>query len=376
MEKRIPLATPTMCGKEKEYVDNAFASNWIAPLGYHVDQFEREIAAYVGMKDAAALSSGTAGIHLALNLCKVGRDDVVFVSDLTFIATSNPIIYQGARPVLIDSNEATMNMDVDSLALAFKKYPPVKALIVVNLYGQSADMDKIVALCSEHNVPLIEDAAESLGATYKGKKSGTFGKYGVFSFNGNKIITTSGGGMVVSDDVEMIRKIRFLATQARDQAPWYQHTELGYNYRLSNVCAAIGRGQFTVLEERIRQKKAIYDRYVKGFKDVKDIYMMPIASYGMPNYWLSVVLIRPDVVIKPMDVIKHLADNNVESRPIWKPMHMQPLYSEYDFITASRTGAMSEDIFNRGLCLPSDVKMSEEEQDYVIKLVKEMFEKK
>jgi len=373
MEKRIPLATPTMCGKEKEYVDDAFASNWIAPLGYHVDQFEREIAAYVGMKDAAALSSGTAGIHLALNLCKVGRDDLVFVSDLTFIATSNPIIYQGGKPVLIDSNEATMNMDADSLALAFKKYPSVKAVLVANLYGQPADMDRIVALCNEHNVPLIEDAAESLGATYKGRKSGTFGKFGIFSFNGNKIITTSGGGMVVSDDVDMIKKVRFLATQARDPAPWYQHTEMGYNYRLSNICAAIGRGQLTVLDERVRQKKAIYERYARGFKGVKGIYMMPIASYGQPNYWLSIMLIKPGMAIKPMDVIKHLADNNVESRPIWKPMHMQPLYAPYAFVTASKAGPMSEDIFNRGLCLPSDVKMTAEEQEYVIGLVKEMF---
>ena len=369
MNKRIYLASPHMCGKEQEYVNEVFASNWVAPLGPQVDAFEQEIASYVGARSAAALSSGTAAIHLALIALGVGEGDTVFCSDLTFAASCNPILYQKATPVFIDSEPDSFNMSPAALEKAFRKHKP-KAVIVVDLYGQSADMDPIVEICDYYNVPIIEDAAESLGATYRGKKSGTFGKFGVYSFNGNKIITTSGGGMLVSDDEEAIRKVRFWATQARDPARHYQHSELGYNYRMSNVCAGIGRGQLTVLEERIRQKKAIYHTYQEAFADIAAIRMMPVRDYGEPNYWLSVMTIDPSSPVKPLDIIVALEEANIESRPVWKPMHLQPLYAGYAFYSHHDEGSVSEDIFKHGVCLPSDTKMTREDMDRIIGIVR------
>lgn len=375
MNKRIYLASPHMCGKEKEYVEEAFETNWIAPLGPHVNAFEKEVAEYVGTSSAAALSSGTAAIHLALIALGIGEGDIVFCSSLTFAASCNPIIYQNATPVFIDSEPESFNMSPVALEKAFKKYTP-KAVIVVNLYGQSADMDKIKAICARHNVPIIEDAAESLGATYKGKMSGTFGKFGVYSFNGNKIITTSGGGMLVSNDDEAIKKVRFWATQARDEARHYQHSELGYNYRMSNVCAGIGRGQMTVLEERIVQKKAIYNRYKEAFDDIEEIQMAPVCDYGEPNYWLSVMTINPSSKVKPLDVMIALEEDNIESRPIWKPMRLQPYYEKYPFYSHNDGDiSVAEDIFNRGVCLPSDTKMTDEDMDRVIGIIKKLWNK-
>jgi dTDP-4-amino-4,6-dideoxygalactose transaminase len=375
MNKRIYLASPHMCGKEQEYVNEAFETNWIAPLGPHVNAFEKEIANYVGVKSAAALSSGTAGIHLALISLGIGEGDVVFCSSLTFSASCNPIIYQKATPVFIDSEPDSFNMSPIALEKAFKEHKP-KAVIVVHLYGQSANMDKIKEICERHNVPIIEDAAESLGATYKGKMTGTFGKFGIYSFNGNKIITTSGGGMVVSDDEEAIEKIRFWATQARDPARHYQHSELGFNYRMSNVCAGIGRGQLTVLEKRIEQKKAIYNRYKEAFADIDEIEMMHICDFGKPNYWLSVITLKEDSKVKPLDIMVALEEENIESRPVWKPMHLQPFYKDYPFYNHNDKGiSISEDIFNRGICLPSDTKMTDEDVDRIIDIIRKEFRK-
>lgn len=372
MNKRIYLSPPHMCGKEQEYVNEAFESNWIAPLGPHVNAFEKEIAEYVGVKAAAALSSGTAAIHLALIALGVGEGDIVFCSSLTFAASCNPIIYQKATPVFIDSEPESYNMSPIALEKAFREHKP-KAVIVVNLYGQSADMDAIKEICDKHNVPIIEDAAESLGATYKGKMSGTFGKFGIYSFNGNKIITTSGGGMLVSDDEEAINKARFWATQARDQARHYQHSELGFNYRMSNVCAAIGRGQLTVLEKRIRQKKVIYERYKEAFSDISDIEMQPICNYGTPNYWLSIMAIKESSMVKPLDIVDELEKYNIESRLVWKPMHLQPFYSKYSFYSHMPNENVSRDIFESRVCLPSDTKMTTNNFNQIIEVIKALF---
>ncbi|MFI5359836.1 MAG: DegT/DnrJ/EryC1/StrS family aminotransferase, partial [Halanaerobiales bacterium] len=325
MSEKIWLSSPHMSdeGYEMEYIQEAFASNWIAPLGANVDGFERELAAKVGAKHAVALSSGTAAIHMALKAVGVGKGDIVFCQDLTFAATVNPVIYQNATPVFIDSDLQTWNMDPAALEAAFKKYPEVKAVIVVHLYGLSADLDPILALCKKYNVPLIEDAAESLGTTYKGKYTGTFGDYGIFSFNGNKIITTSGGGMLVSNNEERIQKVRFWATQARDRARHYQHSEIGYNYRMSNVLAGIGRGQLKVLDERIEKKRYIYEFYKRELSNLDGVEMMPINEWNEPNCWLSCITLSGKV--RPLDIIELLEKENIESRPIWKPMHMQPV---------------------------------------------------
>lgn len=378
MNKHIYLTSPHMCGKEREYVEEAFNTNWIAPLGPHVDAFEKKIAEYVGLKSAVALISGTAAIHLALRYIGVKQDDYIFCSSFTFVGSCNPIIYQNAIPVFIDSEPESWNMSLKALKAAFNwskmvdKLP--KAVIVVNLYGQSANMDKIKDICDDNEVPIIEDAAESLGARYKGKMSGTFGKLGIFSFNGNKIITTSGGGMLVSNDKEAIRKTRFWATQARDPARHYEHSELGYNYRMSNICAGIGRGQLTVLNKRITQKKAIFKKYKKAFSKIDDIEMMPIAPYGQPNYWLSVITIKEKSIVKPMDIILELEKNNIESRPVWKPMHLQPYYKDFKFFNyQDKKISIAEDIFNRGLCLPSDTKMTEKELNHICEIISNLF---
>lgn len=374
MEKRIFLASPHMSeeGYEKEYIKEAFDTNWIAPLGENVNKFEEELSQYVGAKCGAALSAGTAAIHMALKALDVKEGDIVFCSSLTFSATANPIIYQNATPVFIDCDRETWNMDPEALKKAFEKYPNPKAVVIVHLYGTPAKMDEIMAICNEHNVPLVEDAAESLGATYKGKQTGTFGKFGIFSFNGNKIITTSGGGMLVSDDEERIQKVRFWATQSRDKARYYQHSEIGYNYRMSNIVAGIGRGQLKVLNDRLAKKKEIYETYKDAFKDIPEIEMKPVPVDTKPNYWLSTMLLKEGSKVTPLNVMEALDKENIESRPIWKPMHMQPVFEKYDFIKVEDK-PVSEDIFARGVCLPSDTKMTKEEQQEVIRNIKELF---
>ena len=377
--KRIYLASPHMGGLEEVFVKEAFDTNWIAPLGANVDGFEKELSEYVGSKTGAALASGTAAIHMALKAVGVKKGDKVFCSSLTFAASCNPIIYEGGIPVFIDSEPESHNMSPVALEKAFKAYEEKgempKAVIVVNLYGQSADMDKIIEICKKYNIPIIEDAAESLGATYKGKHSGTFGEYGIYSFNGNKIITTSGGGMLVSNNEEGIAKVRFWSTQARDKARHYEHTELGYNYRMSNVVAGIGRGQLRVLEDRIAKKKEIFETYKEAFKNIEDIEMMPVCEYGEPNYWLTTITLNENSKVKPLDIILALEKENIESRPIWKPMHIQPYYKEYDFYSHNDEEeiSVSEDIFNRGVCLPSDTKMTDKEQKRVIEIIKNIF---
>ncbi|MDU2290998.1 MAG: aminotransferase class I/II-fold pyridoxal phosphate-dependent enzyme [Clostridium celatum] len=379
VNKRIYLASPHMGSLEKIFVNEAFDTNWVAPLGPNVNNFEKEVAEYVGAKHASALVSGTSAIHLAIKLLGIKPGDIVFCSSLTFAATCNPIIYEGAEPVFIDAEYKSLNMCPVALRNAFEAYSKKgklpKAVIVVHLYGQSSDMDKIMDICNEYNVPVIEDAAESLGATYKGKQTGTIGKYGIYSFNGNKIITTSGGGMLVSDDEEGIKKSRFWATQARDNARYYQHTELGYNYRMSNIVAGIGRGQIRVLDERIEKKKYIYEKYKEAFNDIPDIEMANICEYGEPNYWLSIGILNNESKVKPLDIILALEEENIESRHIWKPMHMQPFYEKYDFFKDDNTekGSVSEDIFERGICLPSDTKMTDEEIERVIRIISGIF---
>ena len=364
-------------GYEQEYIQEAFATNWIAPLGANVNGFEEELAKKVGVKSAAALSSGTAAIHLALKCLGVGSGDLVFCQSLTFSASANPIRYQGADPVFIDSNH-TWNLCPDALKKAFEKYIALgkkpKAVIVVHLYGLAADLDPILEICREYDVPLIEDAAESLGSFYKGKPTGTFGELGIYSFNGNKIITTSGGGMLVSDDEEKTKKARFWATQARDPARHYQHSELGFNYRMSNIVAGIGRGQLKVLEERVAKKKYIFNYYKEHLSDLDGLELMPIQDYDEPNYWLSCIQLTGN--IRPLDIIEALEANNIESRPIWKPMHLQPYYEQFDFITLQEQGSMAEDIFNNGVCLPSDTKMTNEDLERVVGVMKGLWGEK
>ncbi|PFM17845.1 aminotransferase DegT [Bacillus thuringiensis] len=366
MGDRIFLSSPHMSdeGYEMHYVKEAFDTNWIAPLGENVNGFERELAMKVGSNAAAALSSGTAAIHMALKAAGVGEGDVVCCQTLTFSATANPIIYQNAIPVFIDSDYETWNMCPKALEEAFKKYPNVKAVIVVHLYGLSADMDKIVELCKKYDVTLIEDAAESLGTYYKGKHTGSFGEYGIFSFNGNKIITTSGGGMLVSNDEERVSKVRFWATQSRDQARHYQHSELGFNYRMSNVVAGIGRGQLKVLDQRVQKKRYIFDLYKRELGNLEGIEFMPSNEWNEPNYWLSSMTLNGK--IRPIDVMEALEKENIESRPVWKPMHMQPFFEKYDFVGTD----VSEKLFENGICLPSDTKMTEADLEKVVKIIK------
>lgn len=377
MSKKILLASPHMSdeGYEQQFIKEAFDTNWIAPLGENVNKFEEEIANYVGVKTGAALSAGSAAIHLGLKALNVKQGDIVFCSSLTFSATCNPIIYQNVTPVFIDSEYETWNMDPLALEKAFEKYPNPKAVIVVHLYGTPAKMDEIIKICKKHNVPLIEDAAESLGSIYNGQQTGTFGEYGVFSFNGNKIITTSGGGMLVSNNEDGIKKVRFWATQSKEPVRHYEHKEIGYNYRMSNICAGIGRGQLKVLDKRIEKKTEIYNKYKNELEKVKEIKMQPIPKNTKPNHWLSVMTIDKDSKVKPLNIMETLEKENIDSRPVWKPMHLQPVFKEYDFITAKNDGtSVSEDLFNRGVCLPSDTKMTEEEQERVIDIIKKCFE--
>ena len=382
MMTRIYLASPHMSeeGYEQTYVKEAFDTNWVAPLGPNVNQFEQELADYVGVKSASALSSGTAAIHLGLKALGVGEGDIVFCSTLTFSASCNPILYLGATPVFIDSDAATWNMCPKALKKAFedatKRHQLPKAVVVVNLYGQSADMDPILELCQKYNVPILEDAAESLGSTYKGRMSGTIGDIGIYSFNGNKIITTSGGGMMVSNNEDYTKKATFWATQSREAERHYEHQELGYNYRMSNVLAGIGRGQLKVLNDRIVKKKEIYETYKEAFRDIEDIEMMNICDFGESNYWLSVMTLKETSQVKPLDILLALEKENIESRPVWKPMHMQPVFKQYPFFTATDDQPVSEDYFKRGICLPSDTKMAAEQQQRVIDIISNFFSTK
>ena len=377
--KRLYLSSPTMNGREQEFIKEAFDTNWVAPLGKNVDEFERELAGFVGIGHAAALSSGTAAVHLALKLCDVTAGDVVFVSSLTFSASCNPIVYEKAVPVFIDSEPDTWNMSPEALREAFKKYPHPKAVVLVHLYGTPAKLDEIMEICKEHHVPLIEDAAESLSATYKGKHTGTFGKLGIYSFNGNKIITTSGGGMLVSEDESLIKKARFLSTQSRDPARHYQHSEIGYNYRMSNILAGIGRGQMTCLAEHKHKKNEIYKEYKKQLADIEAITLNPMNPDGDANNWLTCIMIDPKSHVTPDLLMDALEAENMESRPIWKPMHLQPVFAECDFFRHPGTekhcagGSVSETIFTTGVCLPSDVKNTQEDMERIIAVIRSLF---
>jgi dTDP-4-amino-4,6-dideoxygalactose transaminase len=375
IDSRILLSTPHLGEYEMGFVAEAFRTNWIAPLGPNVDAFEKELSDYVGIGHAAALSSGTAALHLAMRLLGIGAGDTVFCSTLTFIASVNPLIYQGAIPVFIDSEPDTWNMSPQALARALeytnKKGKLPKAVVVVNLYGQSADFDPILELCNQYEVPVIEDAAESLGATYKNKQSGTLGKLGVFSFNGNKIITTSGGGMLVSEDGNLIEKARHLATQARDPAPWYEHTEVGYNYRMSNILAGIGRGQMRVLEDRVNSRRAVFTRYQEGLRDVGALRWMPEAAFGRSNRWLSVcTLDATQTELTPAQLIEMLSGAGIEARHVWKPMHQQPLFAGNDYYANTENSDFSGYAFARGICLPSGSNMTEAQQFRIIEVLK------
>ena len=375
-KKRIYLSSPTMHGEEQEYIKEAFDTNWVAPLGPNVDALEKEVAAYAGISHAAALSAGTAAIHLALKLLGVSQGDIVFSSDLTFSATCNPIVYEKATPVFIDSEKDTWNISPAALKKALEKYPHPKALIFAHLYGTPAKIDEIMAICAEHQIPVIEDAAEALSSTYRGREAGTFGKFGIYSFNGNKIITTSGGGMLISEDQKAIEKARFLATQARDKARYYQHSQIGYNYRMSNIVAGIGRGQLLHLEEHKKLKQAIYKQYKQAFEDIDAITMNPMNPDGDANNWLSCITIAPESKVTPDMIQDALEKENIESRPIWKPMHLQPVFSSCDFFTQEGENCSisnGQDIFEHGLCLPSDIKNTQEDMKRIISIVRGLF---
>ena len=403
-ENKIWLSSPTMHSDELKYVTEAYETNWMSTVGKNIDEVESSICNKVGCKHAVALSAGTAALHMAVKLAGIKSGDYVFCSDMTFGATVNPVVYEGGIPVFIDSEYESWNMDPVALEKAFEIYPDVKAVVIVHLYGTPCKIDEIKAICDKYNAVIIEDAAESLGATYKGKQTGGFGNYNAVSFNGNKIITGSSGGMLLTDDLEAANKVRKWSTQARENAPWYQHEEVGYNYRMSNVIAGVVRGQIPYLEEHIAQKKAIYHRYQEGFKDLP-VKMNPILDDCEPNYWLSCMIIDKEAMCKqvrgekevlyisetdkscPTEILETLAKYNVEGRPIWKPMHMQPIYRMNPFITRDGNGRarsnayiegesldIGADIFERGLCLPSDNKMTEEQQNIIIEIIKGCFE--
>ena len=368
--KRVYLSPPHVFGDEQSLVKDAFATNWIAPLGPHVDAFEEELQRVVDVPHAVALSSGTAALHLAMELLGVGAGDHVVCSSLTFSASANPICYQRATPVFVDCDE-TWTMDPNALEDALRSGDAAgrraKAVIAVDLYGQCADYERVLQICDRFGVPLVEDAAEALGATYKGRSSGGFGRLGVFSFNGNKIITTSGGGMLVSHEKALADRARFLATQARDPAPHYQHSCIGYNYRLSNVLAAIGRGQLMTLTERVAARRRIFDRYVEVLRDLPGVDFMPEASYGRSNRWLTCLTIDPVRFGADRESVRlALEAENIEARPVWKPMHMQPVFAGSPMFG----GAVSERLFQRGLCLPSGSSLTAEDQDRVTSIVR------
>jgi dTDP-4-amino-4,6-dideoxygalactose transaminase len=367
MTKPILLSTPHMGDREQQFVAEAFATNWIAPIGPHVDAFEQEFCQRVGSSHATAVTSGTAALHLALQLVGVGAGDEVFCSSLTFSASANPIVYLGAKPVFIDSDRVSWNMNPELLQAALAERAKVgklpKAVILVHLYGQSADIDPILKACQQYDVPMIEDAAEALGASYKGRSPGTFGRIGIFSFNGNKIITTSGGGMLVSEDASITSKAKFLATQARDPAPHYQHSEIGYNYRLSNVLAGIGRGQLLVLSDRVAARRRNCEVYQQALAHLPGIEFMPEAAWGSATRWLTCLTIDPAAFGVDREQVRlALAAAQIEARPVWKPLHLQPIFQDYQCYG----GEVAEDLFDRGLCLPSGSNLSDEDLDRVI----------
>ncbi len=403
-EKKVWLSSPTMHGEELQYISEAYNTNWMSTVGENINVVEKLASEYVGCKYAVALASGTSALHLATKLAGVKPGDKVFCTDMTFAATVNPVMYEKGEPVFIDTERETWNMDPKALEKAFELYPEVKVVVVANLYGTPAKMDEITEICNKHGAVIIEDAAESLGATYKGRQTGTFGTYNAISFNGNKIITGSSGGMLLTDDLQAANKARKWSTQSRENAPWYQHEEVGYNYRMSNVIAGVVRGQFKYLDEHIAAKKRIYEKYKQGFKDLP-VSMNPFIEGEMtPNYWLSCMLIDEQAMCKqvrsdndeafvkergkscPAEILQILAAHNAEGRPIWKPMHMQPIFRMNEFVTAEGNGRactnayikggapdVGADIFHRGLCLPSDNKMTEEQQDVIIELIKGAF---
>ena len=409
---KVWLSSPTMHGPELEYVKQAYETNWMSTVGENINEAERLACEKIGCKYAVALSAGTAALHMAVKLAGVKPGEKVFCSDMTFDATVNPVVYEGGEPIFIDTEYDTWNMDPVALEKAFELYPDVKTVVIAHLYGTPGKIDELQEICNRYGAVIIEDAAESLGATYKGRQTGTFGTYNCISFNGNKIITGSSGGMLLTDDEEAAEKVRKWSTQSRENAPWYQHEELGYNYRMSNVIAGVVRGQFPYLEEHIAQKRAIYERYKEGFKDLP-VMMNPYNEENSePNFWLSCLLIEPEAMCRqvrgeqeavyisepgkscPTEILETLAKYNAEGRPIWKPMHMQPIYRMNGFVTRegngrAKTNAYIEggavgkdgkpldvgmDIFQRGLCLPSDNKMTAEEQEKVIEIVKGCFE--
>ncbi|HEY9852376.1 MAG TPA: aminotransferase class I/II-fold pyridoxal phosphate-dependent enzyme [Leptolyngbyaceae cyanobacterium] len=368
--KPILLSTPHIGDRELEFVREAFDTNWIAPVGPHVDAFEQEFCQLVGASHAAAVSSGTAALHLALKLAGIQAGDEVFCSTLTFIASASPITYLGAKPVFIDSDRTSWNINPQLLRQTLDKKAKIgklpKAVIIVHLYGQSADINPILETCDRYEIPLIEDAAESLGATYQGKSPGTFGKIGIFSFNGNKIITTSGGGMIVSEDSKLIEKARFLSTQARDPAPHYQHSEIGYNYRLSNVLAGIGRGQLRVLEDRVNARRNNFAVYQQALGKLPGIEFMPEANFGRPTRWLTCLTIDPEAFGADREQVRlELAKQQIEARPVWKPLHLQPVFANCEYFG----GAVAEDLFNHGLCLPSGSNLTREDLERVINVI-------
>ena len=377
MNQRVYLASPHMSeeGYEQKYIQEAFDTNWIAPLGNNVTMFEKEVCDLVRSKEGITLSSGTAAIHLALKLAGVQEGDLVFCQSLTFVASVNPILYEKAIPIMIDSEEDTWNISVDALEEAFIKYEKMgqkpKAVVIVHIYGICAKVKQIKQLCEKYQVVLIEDAAESLGSTIDGQYTGTFGDYGIYSFNGNKIITTSSGGMLLCNGKnakEDAQKARFWATQAREKERYYEHKEIGYNYRMSNITAGIGRGQLKVLHQRIEKKRQIYKRYQEGFQDIKDISMMPFdVGNTYQNCWLTTIVLNKDSKVTSNQIIDALEKENIESRPVWKPMHLQPLFKDCDYIDQN---SVSETLFEYGVCLPSDTKMTNEIQNRVIEIVK------
>lgn len=370
MNKPILLSTPHMGDRELEFVKEAFDTNWIAPVGPHIDAFEQEFCQVIGASHAAAVSSGTAAIHLALRLVGIQPGDEVFCSTLTFAATANPITYLGAKPVFIDCDRISWNMNPGLLWGSLQRRARMgklpKAVVVVHLYGQSADIDPILEACNQYEIPLIEDAAESLGATYKGRSPGTFGRIGIYSFNGNKIITTSGGGMLVSNDEQLVNKARFLATQARDRAPHYQHSEIGYNYRLSNVLAGIGRGQLRVLSDRVAARRRNFEIYQKALEKLPGITLMPEVSFGRATRWLTCLTIDPQAFGADREQVRlALAEQQIECRPVWKPLHLQPVFADCEHVG----GAVSEDLFTHGLCLPSGSNLTTDDLQRVINAI-------
>lgn len=386
------LASPTMHGDEQKFVQEAFDTNWVSTVGANLNELEKNICKYVGCKYAVALASGTSALHLAVKLAGVKAGDKVFCSDLTFSATVNPVLYEKGTPIFIDSERDTWNLNPAALERAFKLFPDVKVVIVANLYGTPAKFDEIQKVCKEHSAILIEDAAESLGATYKGQQTGTFGQVNAISFNGNKIITTSGGGMLLTDDEKAAKFARKWSTQSREPAAWYQHIDIGYNYRMSNIVAGIGRGQLLHIQEHIAAKKKIYERYRDGLKDLP-VKMNPYDEKIMsPNFWLSCLLIDAAAMCRqvrsdnqalfigehgktcPTEILETLAKFNAEGRPIWKPMHLQPIYYNNSFVAENDGEDIGADIFNRGLCLPSDIKMTETQQDKIIEIIRACFE--